>query len=313
MSCGRSRSARIRYRADPDRAAPYREPDPGDRQNAAHEDCVSTGEGGEIFERPGSWDADERDEDDQHQSDDAGSPSAHEDEDGWPQEVELLLDGQAPGVPEQPHRGAGGLDPIRDVEKRGSDAEGDGRPSTDKVDRKDEDDEDQQRRPETAHAATVERPEVDVPGLIALSEQQSGDEPSGQHEEDSDPDVAAVVGERQLCVAQDDEADGDRSEPVEIGPICQARRCLRRCGGRERLRGAHVDAPPERVRDVFPEARSASSTSCPSSAPVSGAPASGRAAPNGSRGSGMRRAIGPQPTIEHGHPIATRRSGRHAL
>ena len=154
-----------------------------------------------ILERPRGRDADERDEDDEHRGNDAGSPGAHDDEEGWPKEVELLLDGQAPGVPEQAHRGAGRLDPVRDVEKRSPDAEGDRRPSAEEVNRKDEGEDDQKRWAEAAYAAAVEGPEVDAPSPFAFSDQERGDEPSGKHEEDRDADIAPVERERQLRVA----------------------------------------------------------------------------------------------------------------
>ena len=54
-----------------------------------------------------------------------------------------------------------------------------------------------------------------MPGLVVLSEQQAGDQKTGEHEEDVDADEPATPAEE---VVDDDDRDSEGAEPLDVAP-----------------------------------------------------------------------------------------------
>jgi len=137
-----------------------------------------------------------------------------------PEQVELLLDRERPGVVEVV---PGGERVVRPVEETGRVADrGAGRcedlpdpqvRASDQHDGGGDEHDHHQSGPETRDASSVERPKVDAPGL-QLAKQQRGDQVAGQAEEHRHADEAVDQRPRRSVLAQDQE-DGHATEPVQ--------------------------------------------------------------------------------------------------
>src|SRR6478672_11802777 len=103
---------------------------------------------------------------------------------------------------------------------------------------RDEDDERDERRgrQQPARAAGPELREGDGPRGGELVEEEAGDEEAGEDEEDVDAEEAGA-GPLPAGVVEDNQGDGDRSQPLDIGTEAQvalrrlAARRFRKCQG----------------------------------------------------------------------------------
>ena len=145
-----------------------------------------------------------------------------------PDQVELLLDGQRPGVGEGGHRpgghevvAAGGdLPPVGEVEQGrqgahpevGVEAGRLGEPHHEGHGHQ----HDEQRRQQPAGPAQPEGRQLDAAPLAVLAEQQAGDQVAGQHVEDVQAEEAALQPPHAEVVAHDDE-QGHGPQAVEGG------------------------------------------------------------------------------------------------
>ena len=155
------------------------------------------------------------------------------DEDG-PEEIELLLDRQGPGVREG-RRGPGRGEvvrslcdevPIGDVERRTEDVPAEGRigPRWERQlrDEHHRDDQEEQSRQKPTRPPGPEVSEPDAPAALHFGQQQGGDQESGENEEGVDSEIAtgqpadaSVVGE--------DARDSKGPHPIECGNVAEAR------------------------------------------------------------------------------------------
>ena len=162
----------------------------------------------------------------------AGATAAHHPEDGQqnerPDQVELLLDGERPGVLERRgvrHRRevvrVGGDEmPVRHVpERRQGVAEevGGAQRLGEEGGRGTHDGEHQEEcRQEPAGPAPPERPQGDAPAALPFGQQERRDEVPGQNEEEIDAEVPADRPRRR-SVEQDHTGDGERPDAVQGG------------------------------------------------------------------------------------------------
>ena len=171
----------------------------------------------------------------EHERDDRRAPpSQHRDADAHderPQQVELLLDGQRPQVPQQRRprerlevRLVGeDLVPVVDVEER-RDRVGPRRGQVARAEDRHREhgqrDDEERRGEQPPRPPRPERREVDAPRRLALGEQQRRDEEPAQDEEQVHAEEAARQPARP-GVVQHDARDGDRADPVEGGDVRQ--------------------------------------------------------------------------------------------
>ena len=179
-------------------------------------------------------------------------------DDEWPHQVELLLDGQGPGVGE---RGDGSrrhevvrtrddLPPVREVEECGERTQAEVRVEAGRGGKAHQQrhhhQHDGQGREQPSGTAQPEGRELDAVSLPVLAEQQSGDEVAGEHVEDVQAEEATPEPAHAEVVAHDDEqghgpqsvesvdtvlAGGRRAGP-QLGSRCRRRRRRRWRGGR---------------------------------------------------------------------------------
>ena len=148
---------------------------------------------------------------------------------GRPDQVELLLDRQRPEVEHRARFDVLGevVDrllgevPVGRVEGGADDVAGDfdrahGREQQQREDA-DRGEQDRRERQQPPGAAGVEAAQGDAPGAVDLVEQKAGDEEAGDDEEDVDADVAAGE-ERDAGVAEQDRADRDRAHALDVRP-----------------------------------------------------------------------------------------------
>ena len=154
----------------------------------------------------------------------ADPPVQDERKQGWPKQVELLFEREAPEVLKPERQG---VEPcvrrVREVRP------GDEHP--DRFARQGQTRQPQgsqheprskqrgQRRVEASHAADVEAHESDPSLRLPLLEQQSRDQKATEDEEDFDPEKAAGHRER---VAGNDQQDGDSTHAVQSGDVAKA-------------------------------------------------------------------------------------------
>ncbi len=178
-------------------------------------------------------------------------PQQHEGDQGVEQ-VELLLDGEAPEVQHRRRRceqvgvGLPGDDepPVGHVEQGG----GDVAPEVALLDGAGREDAEGQHdhegseagRHQSSEPSAPERPQVHRAGGGALGQQQRGDQEAGEREEGGDAEVAADrPGEP--AVEEEHRDDGDASQPVEAGEVGELR--ARRGSGAGAAGGATVSEP----------------------------------------------------------------------
>ena len=158
-----------------------------------------------------------------------GEAAGDDQEQGRPEEVELLLDPERPEM-QQRRRGelrlqvVGRLEgkaQVRDVQRGGDPVLRDVARTQRRQhrDRRDDRHQDQQggRRQQPASPPRIEGQQRDRPARVELAKQQPGDQEPRQHEEDVDADVAAAQAGHTRVVEQD-EHDGDRAESLDVGP-----------------------------------------------------------------------------------------------
>ena len=181
------------------------------------------GEPEREHERRGG-DGDDRDPDAASGKDRA---ARHEQDDGGPEEVELLLDAERPEVEDRrwrlPHREVVRRlhreSHVRDVERSGCRV---GRDARDQEGRQQDercdegDDQDERRGGQQApRPARVEAREGDRPAGRPFPQQEPGDQEAGDDEEDVDPhEPAGDTPDR--GVEQDDQHDGDRAQALDV-------------------------------------------------------------------------------------------------
>ena len=182
-----------------------------------------------------------------------GQPE-HGQGDERPEQVELLLDGQRPGV----LQGRGGQElgevrlvgedevPVGVVEERGDGVRPEGARidvgAAEPVVQGEHEQQDQDGGQEPLGPTGPERPQPDPFGRHPLAGQQAGDQEAGEHEEQVDAEIAAV-GPVEAEVVRDDPGDGEGPQPIEGREVLVAtrhRRDLDRyvlgCPGRLRSR-----------------------------------------------------------------------------
>ena len=157
------------------------------------------------------------------------SVTQEEDEYEWPDDVELLLDREAPEVADRRRRGeradvpaVADLVPVGHLCERGADLGGECSLAVGPPDAEDRGDGDggegaPGQWPQSSGSAPPERPERDPSRPVVFADQQRGDEVAGEDEEEVDPDEAAGedVG---VGVVDDDGEHSDRSEAVQPRP-----------------------------------------------------------------------------------------------
>ena len=155
------------------------------------------------------------------------------DEDG-PEEIELLLDRQGPGVREG-RRGPGRGEvvrslcdevPIGDVERRTEDVPAQGRigPRWERQlrDEHHRHNQEEQTRQKPTRPPGPEVSEPDAPVALHFGQQQGGDQESGENEEGVDSEVA--TGQRaDASVVREDARDSKGPHPIECGNVAEAR------------------------------------------------------------------------------------------
>lgn len=177
-----------------------------------------------------------------------GRPPQHEQQRG-PGDVELLLDTERPVVQQRRGRGlgeiVGGAVGEQQVRHEDEGRAGIVEHRLDEPGRSESRDSDHRRhdhghrgRKQPPHASRVEGGEPDATRARELPQQVISDEQPRQHEEDIDADVAAG-NERDARVVGDDEDDGDRAHPLEIGTEREPQKggAHRRVAGRSHLGG----------------------------------------------------------------------------
>ena len=164
----------------------------------------------------------------------ARAHEAHQDQQrDRPQQVPLLFDRERPRVGEgrrrlerlEVRRAVEDEPPVGYVEQRREAVTAD-RPELgrlrphDGVDR-DPDQQEEERREQAAGASRPEGLEIDPAGVLALGQQERGDEVAAQDEEHVDAEEAALrPGD--LPVVQDHRRDRERAQAVEPGPVAEA-------------------------------------------------------------------------------------------
>ena len=153
-------------------------------------------------------------------------PSADEQQEGRPDEVELLLDRERPEVEERRRPGdrgevvaLGQREPdVGDGQRRGGTIGHDLRPveETHEGPRRRErgDEHDRGRGQEAPDPAGVEPAERDPAAALVLAHEEAGDQEAADDEEDVDADEAA--GDRQAGMEQDDEEDREPAEALDV-------------------------------------------------------------------------------------------------
>ena len=206
-----------------------------DRQQAAQ--AQLPGAGRQAVEGPRGRPVGEpdraRERDDRHEGQDHARAEARlaqargHDQQGRPDQVELLLDAQRPVVQER--RGADALGEV--VHGGGREAHVGGaeggrhrvarharqvqRRHDHPGEREGDQDDDRGRRQDAPGPSGVEGGEVDAPGALALAQQQAGDQEAGEDEEDVHPDVAAGDPGHARMERQDQE-DGQPAQPLKV-------------------------------------------------------------------------------------------------
>ena len=163
-----------------------------------------------------------------------GDPAPHQQQERQrPQQVELLLDPEAPQVAQQRRRvGVVGhvaedLAPVAGVEGGPRQVRAQLRQlravATDDRDDRDDDEHHDECRQQPAGAAQPELAELDVAAAGSLLEQQGGDQEPGEDEEHLEADVAAVHP-REAGVVRHDDEQPDGAQAVEAGLVAHPRR-----------------------------------------------------------------------------------------
>ncbi len=157
---------------------------------------------------------------------------------GRPNEVELLLDRQRPEVLERARfdplgevvdRLRGEV-PVGDIEGGADDVAGDFLAADGREQQRRRQgnggEHDQHQRQQTARPARVEADQRDAAGAVHLPHQQPGDQEAGDDEEDVDPDVSPRE-EGDPGMAEEHSDDRDRAQALDVGAEA-ALGCLRR-------------------------------------------------------------------------------------
>ena len=160
----------------------------------------------------------------------APPPAQHEQGEGRPDQVELLLDGERPGMeerggwPEPDEVVLPGEDepPVRHIGQRGEGVTPEGAQRAGQGEPvgvgRDEQHGQEQRRQQPPGAPLVEVPEPHPSGRGPLPDQQGGDQEAGQDEEDVHAEQAAP-GPRHATVEGEDPEDGHGTDPVETRDV----------------------------------------------------------------------------------------------
>ena len=178
--------------------------------------------------------------------DEEAAPAPEGGERGREQEVELLLDAEAPGVQQRQVLGGGAevveLLPVEDVGDR-EDGRDEAAGEVAQLERREpgegegdagEEDGDQ-RRQDAAGAALVEAGDGEAPGG-EVAQQDPGDQVAGDHEEDVDAEPAAGEGS-EAGVEEDHREDGDGAQAVDLAaPAVGDRRGSAEIGGLDKRR-----------------------------------------------------------------------------
>ena len=149
-----------------------------------------------------------------------------------PHQVELLLDRQAPGVVERRWRTEDrtvvvtveDLAPVRDVPNRRKCVAADlvelAGLGDERRKRRNAGEHEEQRGQQTPRPASPERRELDRAGLLALGQQEAGDQETRENEEEVDAEVPAG---QVPSVKEDDRDDGSATRAVERRDMAQRR------------------------------------------------------------------------------------------
>ncbi len=171
----------------------------------------------------------------EHDGDERETPRAHaeeahgDEEDGGPDEIELLLDRERPRVVEASERMAEDAIPVRHVEHGRDDqlphlaaaVQVDAEPRREQRGENRVGEQHEQRGQQAQCAPSVERAKVDVTEVAAFLGEDRRDEEAAEHEEERDAGDAAARDARYAKVCGHHEHDREAADAVECRPAAE--------------------------------------------------------------------------------------------